>query len=176
MRTCHIVGLLIVLLLLGPLGVGLYQAPCDLWGAPVVLTPYRLRQQRFLARADRWLTEVAAVGATLERLAQEPPPATTAAAFRLAEQVGQAAGRLETLTLPEAPPEYALLTATLLRVQETYAAAAEQLLLYYGHRDPQAWGAAQATLQHGALALREAQEGLAGLSYPRCREVWRDRG
>ena len=169
-----IVGGLLLAFTLAPLGVGYATAPCDAFGEPVVLSPYRLRQQRYLDQATRWLDAVAEVGATLDAVASGPGPQSTGAAFRLAEQVGQAASRLDALALPEAPAEYSLLALTLLQVQDTYAYAAEQLLVFYGTTDPEARHEAQIALALAAGALTDAREGIAGLTYPLCREVWRE--
>ncbi len=174
MRTKIGLGLSLALLCL-PLAVGYMTAPCDTFGAPVVLAPYRLHQERYLVQATRWTNAVAAVGATLDSLAAAPAPQSTSAAFRLAEQVGQAASRLEALTLPPAPAEYSLLALTLEQTRDTYAYAAEQLLAFYGNQDPQALAEAQTSLDLAAAALADAQAGIAGLTYPLCREVWHDR-
>ena len=171
-RTSILSGGLLALILT-PLAVGYVAAPCDAFGEPLVLSPYRLRQQQYLDRAARWLDEIAEVGATLDAVARGPQPQSTGAAFRLAEQVGQAASRLDTLTLPAAPAEYSLLSLTLLQVQDTYAYAAEQLLVFYGAADPQALAEAHAALDLAASALADARAGIAGLTYPLCREVWR---
>ncbi|MEJ5312355.1 MAG: hypothetical protein WHX52_21530 [Anaerolineae bacterium] len=89
MRTRFIVGLTLALIGL-PLGVGYSAAPCDSFGAPVVMSPYRLRQQRFLAAATAWADALTEIGDSLNAIAQGPQPQSTGAAFRLAEQVGQA--------------------------------------------------------------------------------------
>lgn len=174
MHIRTIIGGLLLALVLTPLGVGYATAPCDAFGEPVILSPYRLRQQRYLDRAAHWLDEIAAVGATLDAVAAGPSPQSTGAAFRLAEQVGQTASRLDALALPQAPAEYSLLALTLVQVQDTYAYAAEQLLVFYGNADPQALLEAQIALDLAASALADAREGIAGLTYPLCREVWRE--
>ena len=164
-----IVGGLLLAFTLAPLGVGYATAPCDAFGEPVVLSPYRLRQQRYLDQAARWLDAIAEVGAALDAA-----PHSVGLAFRLAEQVGQAASRLDALTLPTAPAEYSLLALTLLQVQDTYAYAAEQLLVFYGTADPQTLHEAQVALALAAGALADTRAGIAGLTYPLCREVWRE--
>ena len=76
-----------VLLLLGaPLGVGYLTAPCDTFGEPVILSPYRLRQQHFLQQATRWLQESQEVEAALLALTQAEQPQSMGEAFQLAEQ------------------------------------------------------------------------------------------
>jgi len=92
----------------------------------------------------------------------------------LAEQVGQADARLNTLTLPEAPAEYSLLALTMQQAVDTYVYAAEQLLVFYGNNDGQALAEAQASLALARLALGDLRAGIAGLTYPACREVWRE--
>ncbi|MGC9396881.1 MAG: hypothetical protein ACP5J4_18710 [Anaerolineae bacterium] len=129
MQTRFIVGLTLALIGL-PLGVGYAAAPCDSFGAPVVLSLYRLRQQRFLTTATRWADAVEDIGDSLDTIARGPQPQSTGAAFRLAEQVGQASARLDALTLPEAPAEYSLLALTMQQTSDTYAYAAEQLLTF----------------------------------------------
>ncbi|HQI83446.1 MAG TPA: hypothetical protein PKV20_02570 [Anaerolineae bacterium] len=173
MRIHFIIGLTLALIGL-PLGVGYATAPCDSFSAPVVLSLYRLRQQRFLTAATRWADEVEAVGLSLDAIARGPQPQSTGAAFRLAEQVGQAAGRLNALILPEAPAEYSLLALTMQQTADTYAYAAEQLLIFYGNNDGQALAEAQASLALARLALGDLRAGIAGLTYPACREVWRE--
>ncbi len=172
-RHFIIIGLTLALIGL-PLGVGYATAPCDSFGAPVVMSPYRLRQQRFLTAATRWADAEEAVGLTLDTIARGPQPQSTGAAFRLAEQVGQAAGRLDALTLPEAPAEYSLLALTMQQTTDTYAYAAEQLLTFYGNNDGQALAEARASVALARLALGDLRAGIAGLTYPACREVWRD--
>jgi hypothetical protein len=169
----YLIGGLILALVLVPLGVGYATAPCDAFGAPVVLSPYRLRQQHYLDRTSRWLDDVAEVGATLAAVAHGPQPQATGTAFRLAERVGQAAGRLETLAPPEAPEAYSLLALTLEQVRDTYAYAAEQLLVTYGSSDVGALAEARAGLAAAQTVLDDARAGIAGLTYPLCREVWR---
>jgi len=173
MQTRFIVGLTLALIGL-PLGVGYVTAPCDSFGAPVVMSPYRLRQQRFLAEATTWADELAEIGDSLDAIARGPQPQSTGAAFRLAEQVGQADARLDALTLPEAPAEYSLLALTMQQAVDTYAYAAEQLLVFYGNNDGQALAEAQASLTLARSALGDLREGIAGLTYPLCREVWRE--
>jgi len=168
-----IIGLTLALIGL-PLGVGYATAPCDSFGAPVVLSLYRLRQQRFLTAATRWADTVEETGDSLDVIAQGPQPQSTGAAFRLAEQVGQADARLNALTLPEAPAEYSLLALTMQQTGDTYAYAAEQLLVFYGNNDGQALAEAQASLALARLALGDLRAGIAGLTYPLCREVWRE--
>ncbi len=174
MRTKIGSGLFLALVVL-PLLIGYVTAPCDAWGVPVVLSPYRLRQARYLAQVTRWTDAVAEVGATLDTLAAAPAPQSTSAAFRLAEQVGQAAQQLATLAPPPAPAEYSLLALLLEQTRDTYAYAAEQLLVFYGTQDPQALAAAHVSLDLAAAALAEARAGSAGLTYPLCREVWHER-
>jgi len=157
-----------------PLGVGYFTAPCDTFGAPVILSPYRLRQQQYLDRATRWTDAVAEVGATLETVAYGPAPQSLSAAFHLAEQVGQAASRLAALEPPPAPAEYSLLALTLEQSRDTYAYATEQLLHFYGSQDPQALAEAQVSLELAALALGDARAGLMALASPLCREVWHE--
>ena len=173
MQTRFIVGLTLALIGL-PLGVGYVAAPCDSFGAPVVMSPYRLRQQRFLAAATAWADELAEIGDSLDAIARGPQPQSTGAAFRLAEQVGQAASRLNALRLPEAPAEYSLLALTMQQAVDTYAYAAEQLLVFYGNNDPLALAEAQASLTLARLALGDLREGIAGLTCALCREVWRE--
>ena len=173
MQTRFIVGLTLALIGL-PLGVGYVTAPCDSFGAPMVMSPYRLRQQRFLAEATAWADALAEIGDSLDAIARGPQPQSTGAAFRLAEQVGQADARLNTLTLPEAPAEYSLLALTMQQTVDTYAYAAEQLLAFYGNNDGQALTEAQASLALARLALGDLRAGIAGLTYPVCREVWRE--
>ena len=173
MQTRFIVGLTLVLIGL-PLGVGYVSAPCDSFGAPVVMSPYRLRQQRFLAEATAWADELAEIGDSLDAIARGPQPQSTGAAFRLAEQVGQADARLNALPLPEAPAEYSLLALTMQQAVDTYAYAAEQLLVFYGNNDGQALTEAQASLALARLALADLREGIAGLTCAWCREVWRE--
>ena len=173
MQTRYIVGLTLALIGL-PLGVGYSTAPCDSFGAPVVMSPYRLRQQLFLAAATAWADALAEIGDNLDAIAQGPQPQSTGAAFRLAEQVGQAAARLNTLTLPEAPAEYSLLALTMQQAVDTYAYAAEQLLVFYGNNDGQALTEARASLALARLALGDLRAGIGGLTYPVCREVWRE--
>lgn len=168
-----IIGLTLALIGL-PLSVGYITAPCDSFGAPVVLSVYRLRQQRFLTAATRWADALEEIGQSLDTIARGTQPQSTGAAFRLAEQVGQAAGRLDALTLPEAPAEYSLLALTMQQASDTYAYAAEQLLTFYGNNDPQALAEAQASLALARLPLTDLRDGIAGLTYPLCREVWRD--
>ena len=172
-RHFIIIGLTLALIGL-PLGVGYATAPCDSFGAPVVLSLYRLRQQRFLTAATRWADTVEEIGDSLDAIAGGPQPQSTGAAFRLAEQVGQADARLNTLTLPEAPAEYSLLALTMQQTIDTYAYAAEQLLTFYGNNDGQALTEAQASLALARLALGDLRAGIAGLTYPACREVWRE--
>ena len=57
---------------------------------------------------------------------------------------------------------------------DTYAYAAEQLLVFYGNNDGQALAEAQASLALARLALGDLRAGIAGLTYPACREVWRE--
>jgi hypothetical protein len=173
MQTRYIVGLTLALIGL-PLGVGYVVAPCDSFGAPVVMSPYRLRQQRFLAEATAWADELAGIGDSLDAIANTLQPQSTGAAFRLAEQVGQAAARLDALALPEAPAEYSLLALTMQQAVDTYDYAAEQLLVFYGNNDGQALAEAQASLALARLALADLRAGIAGLTYPLCREVWRE--
>ncbi|MBN2001816.1 MAG: hypothetical protein JXA21_00555 [Anaerolineae bacterium] len=173
MQTRFIVGLTLALIGL-PLGVGYSVAPCDSFGTPVVMSPYRLRQQRFLAEATAWAAALTEIGDSLDAIARGPQPQSTGAAFRLAEQVGQAVGRLDALTLPEAPAEYSLLALTMQQAVDTYAYAAEQLLTFYGTNDPQALAEAQASLTLARLALGDLREGIAGLTCALCREVWRE--
>ncbi len=173
MRTRFIVGLTLALIGL-PLGVGYSAAPCDNFGAPVALSPYRLRQQRFLTAAARWMEAVEEIGDSLDAIARGPQPQSTGAAFRLAEQVGQAAVRLDALALPEAPAEYSLLALTMQQALDTYAYAAEQLLVFYGNNDGQALTEARASLALARLALGDLRAGIGGLTYPLCREVWRE--
>lgn len=168
-----IIGLTLALIGL-PLGVGYSTASCDSFGAPVVMSPYRLRQQRFLVAATAWADELAEIGDSLDAIAQGPQPQSTGAAFKLAEQVGQAAARLDALTLPAAPAEYSLLALTMQQAVDTYAYAAEQLLVFYGNNDGQALTEARASLALARLALADLQAGIAGLTYPLCREVWRE--
>jgi len=167
-------GGLILLLISVPLTVGYLTAPCDSFGTPVVLSVYRLRQERFLKTATRWAADVTDAGHALEALVQAPPPTSTGAAFRLAEQVGQAANRLDTLTPPEAPAEYSLLALTMQQARDTYVYAAEQLLVFYGTNDTETLLAAQEALRLAETSLADVAAGLAGLAYPRCREVWRE--
>jgi len=174
MRLRLVVLALILILFIVPLGVGYATAPCDGFGEPVVLSPYRLRQQRFLQDAGRWAEDVQQVGETLHTVAYGPQPQSTSAAFRLAEQVGQAASRLDTLLPLEAPAEYSLLALTMDQARDTYAYAAEQLLVFYGNNAPQALAEAQESLRLAALALDDVQAGIRGLTYPLCREVWRE--
>jgi hypothetical protein len=168
-----IIGLTLAVIGL-PLGVGYAAAPCDSFGAPVVLSLYRLRQQRFLTAVTHWADTVEEIGDSLDAIARGPQPQSTGAAFRLAEQVGQADARLNTLTLPEAPAEYSLLALTMQQTIDTYAYAAEQLLTFYGNNDGQALAEAQASLALARLALGDLRAGIAGLTYPACREVWRE--
>lgn len=173
MQTRFIAGLTLALIGL-PLGVGYVVAPCDSFRAPVVMSAYRLRQQRFLAEATAWTDELAEIGDSLDAIANGPQPQSTGAAFRLAEQVGQASARLNALTLPEAPAEYSLLALTMQQAVDTYAYAAEQLLTFFGTNDAQALAEAQTSLALARLALADLREGIAGLSCTLCREVWRE--
>lgn len=173
MQTRFIVGLTLALIGL-PLGVGYVTAPCDSFGAPVVMSPYRLRQQRFLTEATAWADALAEIGDSVDAIARGPQPQSTGAAFRLAEQVGQADAGLNTLPLPEAPAEYSLLALTMQQTGDTYAYAAEQLLVFYGNNDGQALTEAQASLTLARLALADLREGIDGLTCALCREVWRE--
>lgn len=173
MQTRYIVGLTLALIGL-PIGVGYVVAPCDSFGAPMVMSPYRLRQQRFLAEATEWADALTEIGDSLDAIANTSQPQSTGAAFRLAEQVGQAAARLDALTLPAAPAEYSLLALTMQQAMDTYAYAAEQLLVFYGNNDGQALTEARASLALARLALADLRAGIAGLTYPLCREVWRE--
>jgi hypothetical protein len=123
----------------------------------------------------RWVTDIKDARKALDAIAQAPPPPSTGATFRLAEQVGQAASRLEALAPPEAPAEYSLLALTMQQTRDTYVYAAEQLLTFYGTNDAQTLVTAQEALQLAEAALADVEAGLAGLTYPRCREVWRER-
>ena len=76
MRIWLIGGL--VLILMGiPLTVGYLAAPCDSFGTPVILSVYRLRQERFLKAAMRWVTDIKDAGKALDAIAQAPPPPST---------------------------------------------------------------------------------------------------
>jgi hypothetical protein len=172
MHTRFIVGLTLALIGL-PLGVGYVVAPCDSFGAPVVMSAYRLRQQRFLAEATAWADTLAEIGDSLDAIARGPQPQSTGAAFKLAEQVGQAAARLDALTLPEAPAEYSLLAATMQEATNSYMDAAEDLLIFYGTSDPVAMIDVELALSMARLQLTDLRAGIAGLTYPLCREVWR---
>ena len=74
-----------------------------LWGNGerllVVVSVYRLWQQRFLTAATRRADALEEIGHSLDTIAHGPQPQSTGAAFRLAEQVGQAASRLDVLRL-----------------------------------------------------------------------------
>jgi hypothetical protein len=174
MRT-HFIIIGLTLALIGfPLGVGYATAPCDSFGAPMVLSLYRLRQQQFLTAATHWADAVDEIGNSLDVTADGPQPQSTGAAFRLAEQIGQAEARLNALTLPEAPAEYSLLASTMQQTLDTYIYAAEQLLTFYGNNDSQALAEAQASLVLAQLSLDDLRAGIAGLTHPLCREVWRE--
>ena len=172
MRERVIIGLTLGLLLV-PLAVGYLTVPCDTFGEPLVLSPHRLRQQRYLSDARTWQAEVAEISATLDAIAYGPEPGSLGKAFLLAEQVGQAVGRLDALTPPEAPVEYGLLAATLDAARDTLTYAAERLLAYYGSHDPQALGEAREALRLADLALADVCAGIDALTYSLCREVWR---
>lgn len=174
MRTWMMIGLILTLICI-PLSVGYLTAPCDSFGAPMILSLYRLRQERFLKEATHWITDIREVEHRLNTIAQGSVPQSTGAAFRLAEQVGQAAERLDALTPPEAPAEYSLLALTMNQARDTYAYAAEQLLTFYGTNDAQTLAAAQEALRLAGVSLADVEAGLTGLTYPRCREVWRGR-
>jgi hypothetical protein len=165
----------VTLLLLLPLSVGYFTAPCDRFGEPLILSPYRLRQQRFLREVEVWSREVAEAGAVINELLQGPQPQSSGETFRMAEQVGQAVARLDALPPPEASEAYLLLGQEMGRAHDTYIYAAESLLTFYGSNNPEALAEARAALEDAELLISDLEEGIAGLSHPRCYEVWRER-
>ena len=170
-----VIGGAIVALLLVPLAVGYLTAPCEVTGEPLVLSPHRVRQRQFLTEATTWHRNISDVSAKLHSILNAPQPGSVSAAFRLASEVGRATTRLDVLTPPEAPAEYVLLAGTMHEARDTYVFATECLLSFYGSSDSQALLEAQAALRLGDAALADVAAGIEALTYPLCREVWRDR-
>ena len=140
-------GLLALAVLGGPLALGYWGSPCDDFGNPILLTPARWQERRFLRDATAWTADLAAVEAGLRELTASPPPQSTGEAFRLAGRAGEALNRLEQLLPPEAPPNYVLLGLSMRQTRDTYSVATELLLAFYGSHDPAQLAAAQAALE-----------------------------
>jgi len=170
-----LIGGAIVVLLLGPLAVGYFTAPCEVTGEPVVLSPHRVRQRQFLIEATTWHRNISDVSDMLRSALNAPQPGSVSAAFRMASEVGKVTTRLDLLTPPEAPAEYSLLAGAMNQARDHYAYATERLLSFYGSSDSQALLEAQAALRLGDAALADVAAGIEALTYPLCREVWRDR-
>jgi hypothetical protein len=173
--TRGVIGGAIVALLLVPLAVGYLTAPCEVTGEPLVLSPHRVRQRQFLTEATTWHSNISDVSAMLQSVLNAPQPGSVSAAFRVASEVGKVSTRLDLLTPPEAPPEYVLLAGTMHQARDDYAYGIECLLSFYGSSDSQALLEAQAALRLGDAALSDVAAGIEALTYPLCREVWRDR-
>jgi hypothetical protein len=102
-----LIALIAGLLLIVPPLVGYATAPCDsLTAQPLVLSPYRLAQQRYLTRAAAALTEMAAIAPELQALAAQTAPVSSAEAFRRAGRATDLATRLEQIALPDPPAVY----------------------------------------------------------------------
>ena len=173
--TRGLIGGAIVALLLGPLSVGYFTAPCEITGEPLVLSPHRARQRQFLAEATTWHRSISDASDMLRSVIDAPQPGSVSAAFRVASEVGKVTTRLDLLAPPEAPAEYALLAGTMSQARDYYAYATERLLSFYGSSDSQALLEAQAALRLGDAALADVAAGIEALTYPLCREAWRDR-
>jgi hypothetical protein len=171
----HVIGGAIVALLLGPLTIGYFTAPCEVTGEPVVLSPHRVRQRQFLTAATTWHRSISDVSSMLRSVVDAPQPGSVSAAFRAASEVGKVTTRLDLLVPPEAPAEYLLLAGTMHQAHDDYTFATERLLSFYGTSDSQALLEAQAALRLGDAALADVAAGIEALTYPLCREVWRDR-
>ena len=102
----------LVLLLVLPLVIGYFGAPCDaLLQRPLPLSPHRLAQQRFLEHSATALDEMA-------YLATEPQ--SMAESFRRAGRVSDLALRLEQIKLATAPETYTLFGERISQVRDTY--------------------------------------------------------
>jgi hypothetical protein len=171
----HVIGGAILAFLLAPLALGYFMAPCEVTGEPVVLSPHRVRQRQFLIEATRWQRSISDVSTMLRSVVDAPQPGSVSAAFRAASEVGKVTTRLDLLVPPEAPAEYLLLAGTMHQARDHYAYATECLLGFYGSSDSQALLEAQAALRMGDAALLDVAAGIEALTYPLCRDVWRDR-
>ncbi len=170
-----LIALIAGLLLIVPPLVGYATAPCDsLTAQPLVLSPYRLAQQRYLTRAAAALTEMAAIAPELQALAAQTAPVSSAEAFRRAGRATDLATRLEQIALPDPPAVYTLLGERLAQVRDTYILAAEDLLAYLGNHDLAQLQAAGEALTLADTVRAELEEAVVGLHYPLCREVWRN--
>ncbi|HNT77814.1 MAG TPA: hypothetical protein PKH77_22605 [Anaerolineae bacterium] len=174
MRNWLIVLIAGLILVIPPL-VGYAGAPCDpLTAKPLVLSPYRLAQQRYLVRADTALTTMADIAVELHVLATQPAPVSSAEAFRRAGRASDLAAQLEQIVRPNPPAVYTLLGERLGQVRDTYSLAAEDLLAYLGNNDLAQLQAAGEALALADAVRAELVAAVAGLHYPLCREVWRD--
>ena len=170
-----IVGIVSALLLFIPSTVGYLTAPCDpLTARPLLLNPHRLQQQRFFEKSTDMLEELAVISEELHDVHQQGEPRSMSAAFQRAGRVSDLIGRLDRITVPEAPPTYQMLEERLDQLRATYTLAAEDLLTYFGNADYAKLDSALNALILADDVHYDLQDAIIGLQYPLCREVWNE--